>query len=171
VSKIAFSQVSTATDKVIIDSWTKLEMPHRLEEKCYHEDYPYPCFPKTTLTLTYKGKSHSFPSYIAPWQGFFYVHFVKINNHSYAVDLDKDGFKEIAIYPEVAGNAAKTQAYIYTVKRSQLIPYGPADHYWESGAHVTNIKNHLINVESTIGFLKKAAHNAAFFISSFISAT
>lgn len=114
LSKIASSQVSTATDKIIIDSWTKLEMPHMLEEKCYQEDYPYPCFPKTTLILTYKGKSHSFPSYIA--------------------------FKEIAIYPEVAGNAAETQAYIYTVKKSQLLPYGNADHYWESGVHVTNIK-------------------------------
>jgi hypothetical protein len=140
VSENALSQVSTATDRIVIDSWTKLEMPNKLEEKCYQENYPHPCFPKTTLTLIYKGQNHSFQAYIAPWYGFFYIHFVKLNAHSYAVDLDNDGLKEIAIYPEVAGNAAKTKAYIYTVKKSQLLPYGTADHYWESGAHVTNIK-------------------------------
>lgn len=115
-------------------------MPNKLEDKCYQKDYPQPCFPKTTLTLTYKNQSHSFPSYIAPWQGFFYIHFVKLTTDSYAVDLDNDGFKEIAIYPEVAGNAAKTKAYIYTVKGTQLLPYGIANHYWESGKHAVNLK-------------------------------
>lgn len=140
VSKHALSQVSTATDKIVIDSMTSLEMPNKLEARCYQEDYPHPCFPKTTLTLIYKDQKHSYPSYIAPWNGFFYVHFVKLAPHSYSVDLDRDGFKEIAIYPEVAGNAAKTKAYIYTVKGSQLIAYGTGYHYWESGTHVTDIK-------------------------------
>lgn len=140
VSNSALSQVSTATDKIVIDSMTSLEMPNHLEEKCFQEDYPHPCFPKTTLTLIYKDQKRSYPTYIAPWNGFFYVHFVKLASHSYSVDLDSDGFKEIAIYPEVAGNAAKTKAYIYTVKGSQLKPYGTAYHYWESGAHVTDIK-------------------------------
>lgn len=140
LSNHALSQVSTATDRIDIDSMTRLEMLNELEEKCYQEDYAQPCFPKTSLTLIYKGQKHSYPSYIAPWEGFFYIHFVKLTPNSYSVDLDGDGFKEIAIYPEVAGNAAKTKAYIYTVKGSQLLPYGTAYHYWESGTHVTNIK-------------------------------
>jgi hypothetical protein len=140
LSNQALPQVSTASDQIIIDSMTRLEMPNRLEEKCYKEDYPDPCFPKTTLTLFYKEEKHSYPAYIAPWDGFFYIYFVKITPHSYSADLNSDGFKEIAIYPEVAGNAAKTKAYIYTVKKSQLLPYGTAYHYWESGSHVTDIK-------------------------------
>lgn len=140
LSNNTLSQVSTATNQVIIDSMTKVEMPNILEDKCYEKDYPYPCFPKTTLTLFYRGKKYSYPAYIAPWEGFFYIHFVKLTPHSYSVDLDGDGFKEIAIYPEVAGNAAKTRAYIYTVKGSQLLPYGTARHYWESGTHVIDIK-------------------------------
>jgi hypothetical protein len=138
-SSHTFSQVSTATDKIVVDSETWLEMPNKLKEQCYQKDYPHPCFPKTSLTLTYKEKKYSYPSYIAPWEGFFYVHFVKLTPHSYSVDLDGDGFKEIAIYPEVAGNAAKTKAYIYTVKGPQLLPYGIGYHYWESGSHVTDI--------------------------------
>lgn len=55
----ALSQVSTATDKIVIDSMTSLEMPNKLEEKCYQEDYPHPCFPKTTLMLIYKDQKHS----------------------------------------------------------------------------------------------------------------
>ena len=81
-----------------------------------------------------------FQKYIEPWQGSDFIYFVRLNSVSHAVDLDKDGFKEIAIFPDVAGNAAKTKAYIYTVKRNQLLPYGTADHYWESGKHVVNIK-------------------------------
>jgi hypothetical protein len=147
LSNNTLSQVSTATNQVIIDSMTKVEMPSILEDKCYEEGYPYPCFPKTTLNLIYKGQKHSFPSYIAPWEGFFYVHFVKLTPHSYSVGLDGDGFKEIAIYPEVAGNAAKSKAYIYTVKGSRLLQYGTAYHYWESGTHVTNIKKISFKLE------------------------
>ena len=145
LSNNGLSQVSTATDKIVIDSITKLEMLNTLEEKCYREDYPHPCLPKTRLTLIYKGKEHSFPTYIAPWEGFFHIHFVKITPQSYAEDLNNDGFKEIAIYPEVAGNAATSKAYIYTVKGSQLLPFGTADHYWESGTHVTNVKEARTN--------------------------
>ena len=82
-----------------------------------------------SLKKNYKDQKHSYPTYIAPWNGFFYVHFVKLAPHSFSVDLDSDGFKEITIYPEVAGNAAKTKAYIYTIKGSQLKPYGTAYHY------------------------------------------
>jgi hypothetical protein len=137
-ASLGLCQVSTEAEQLVVDDFTKILMPNKLAAKCYKE--PGICFPTTPLTVNYKNKSYSYDHLIEPWQGSFFIYFVKLNAKSHAVDLDGDGFKEIAIYPAVAGNAPKTKAYIYTVKGHELLPYGIGDHYWESGKHVTNIK-------------------------------
>jgi len=127
-------------DKIIVDKSTILEMPNKLKSECFDKDRKEPCFPNTTLTLIKKGKKYSFPSYISSWEGSFFIHFVKIDKNSYAVDLDGDGQKEVAIYPEVTDKAPYSKAYLYTVKGNKLLPYGTGDHYWESGLSIVNIK-------------------------------
>jgi hypothetical protein len=98
------------------------------------------CSPATTLSLIYKGITYYYDSLIEPWEGSFFIYFVKLGSNSYARDLNGDGLKEIAIYPAVCGNSPKSLAYIYTVKDLELLPYGTGDYFWETGIPVANVK-------------------------------
>lgn len=79
------------------------------------------CSQRTTLNLIYGGKTYSYNYLIEPWEGSFFIDFVKLGANSYARDLNGDGLKEIAIYPEVCGNSPKSLAYIYTIKDHELL--------------------------------------------------
>lgn len=138
---VSSTQAAIGVNEISFSSGTKLTMPNNLKPGCYgrnrtEED----CSPTTPLNLIYKGKAYSYDKLIEPWEGNFFIYFVKLGPNSYAKDLNGDGFKEIAIYPAVCGNSPKSLAYIYTVKRHKLLPYGTGVYFWESEIPVENIK-------------------------------
>jgi hypothetical protein len=136
------AQIWTGINEIKVDFNTKLIMPNIVNSDCSvaERSDEVDCYPKTTLRLIFKGKSYSYQRLIAPWEGSFFIYFVKLGATSYARDLNGDGLNEIAIYPAVCGNSPKSLAYIYTVKGNQLLPYGTGTYFWETGAPVIDIK-------------------------------
>lgn len=139
---LCFAQIWTGSNEIFLDSKTKLAMPNNVNLECSVAGRPenVDCSPSTPLNLVYKGKTYSYVKLIEPWQGSFFIYFVKLGPNSYASDLNGDGFKEIAIYPAVCGNSPKSLAYIYTVKGHKLLPYGTGVYFWEAGTPVEKIK-------------------------------
>lgn len=142
VSNVSFAQIWTGTHEIKLDSNIKLIMPNKVNPACRiaGRSEEIDCSPSTTLNLIYRGKTYSYDHLIEPWQGSFFVYFVKLGANSYSKDLNGDGLKEIAIYPAVCGNSPKSLAYIYTVKDHELLPYGTGDYFWETGTPVANVK-------------------------------
>ncbi len=142
LSNVSFAQIWTGTHEIKLDSLIKLVMPNNVNPACRiagrSEDID--CSPSTSLNLIYRGKTYSYDYLIEPWEGGFFVYFVKLGANSYAKDLNGDGLKEIAIYPAVCGNSPKSLAYIYTVNEHELVPYGTGDYFWETGIPVENVK-------------------------------
>jgi hypothetical protein len=135
------SQAATGVNEINFSSGTKLTMPNNLKPGCYGRDRTEEdCFPNTPLNLIFKGKTYSYDKLIEPWEGSFFIYFVKLGPNSYARDLNGDGFKEIALYPAVCGNSPKSLAYIYTVKGNKLLPFGTGVYFWEAEIPVENIK-------------------------------
>ena len=142
VLNISQAQIWTGTNQIGLDSNTQLVMPNRVDPACRvaGRSPDIDCSPTTRLNLLHKGKTYSYKKLIEPWEGSFFIYFVKLSQSSYARDLNGDGLKEIAIYPAVCGNSPKSLAYIYTVKKNQLLPYGTGIYFWETGIPVTGIK-------------------------------
>lgn len=142
LSNVSFAQIWTGTHEFKLDPHIKLVMLNKVNPACRiagrSEDID--CSPATTLSLIYKGITYSYDNLIEPWEGSFFIYFVKLGSDSYARDLNGDGLKEIAIYPAVCGNSPKSLAYIYTVKDHELLPYGTGDYFWETGIPVANVK-------------------------------
>jgi hypothetical protein len=117
-------------------------MPNKFNPECSDAERSpdVDCSPSTTLNLIYKGNTFSHNKPIEPWEGSVFIYFVKLGKNTYAKDLNGDGLKEIAIYPAVCGNSPKSMAYIYTVKKHELLPYGTGTYYWEVGTPVSQIK-------------------------------
>jgi hypothetical protein len=138
---VSSTQAAIGVNEINLSSGTKLTMPNNLKPGCYGKNRTEEdCSPTTPLNLIYKGKTYSYNKLIEPWEGSFFIYFVKLGPNSYARDLNGDGFKEIAIYPAVCGNSPKSLAYIYTVKGHTLLPYGTGIYFWEAEIPVKNIK-------------------------------
>ena len=138
----AESQIWTGVEEIKIDHETKLQMFNKTNSACEiaGRSEIIDCLPNTHLNLIYRSKISSWNKLINPWEGSFFIYFVKLDKESYVKDLNGDGFNEIAIYPAVCGNSPKSAAYIYTVKENKLLPYGTGIYYWEIGTPVERIK-------------------------------
>ena len=137
----AESQIWTGVEEIKIDHETKLQMFNKTNSACEiaGRSESIDCFPNTNLNLIYRSKIFSWNKLINPWEGSFFIYFVKLDKESYVKDLNGDGLNEIAIYPAVCGNSPKSAAYIYTVKKNKLLPYGTGTYYWEIGTPVESL--------------------------------
>jgi len=134
-------KVATAKTRVSLGTNMYLEIKSEFSSGCYDEEglnLGGNCEFKNRLNLFSNGEFHFHDNLLRFWRHTL-VYFVKINEEGYLSDLNNDGLPEIAIYPMIAGNNPITDAFIYTVKGSNLIFYGMGRFNFEFGPHIVEI--------------------------------
>ena len=133
-----FNFVSTGIEELNVDG-TEIKINQSRSEYCIqkaNEGKYVLCFPHAEMYITQRGETNDITHILKEWDGFF-VFFVKIRTNQYAVDLNSDGKKEIAIVPQVSGGGAiSLPAYLYTITDHGLAPYGEGRFFWENGQKV-----------------------------------